>query len=81
LTLEHSRRHGPFDRRYPPARHKQPPESLWRVGEERTDWQGFLSRFFPGSRRHDLEALAAYESYRDAPVAEIELAARRRSRV
>jgi hypothetical protein len=37
--------------------------SLWRLGEERTDWQGFLARFYPGCRRHDFDALAAYESY------------------
>ena len=66
MTIQHSRKHGPFDRRYPAMRHKQrPPRSLWRPGEERTDWEGFLTQFFPGSRRHDLEALAAYESYGD----------------
>ena len=63
MRIEHSRRHGPFDGRYPPIRHKPAPASLWRVGEERLDWQGFLARFFPGSRRHDFDALAAYESY------------------
>ena len=26
----------------------------------------FLSRYFPGRRRHDLEALKAYETYRSA---------------
>jgi hypothetical protein len=30
---------------------------------ERLDWQGFLARFHPGSRRHDFDVLAAYESY------------------
>jgi hypothetical protein len=65
LSTEHSRKHGPFDRRYPPFRHKPAPASLWRLGEEPIDWKGFLARFFPGSRRHDFDALAAYESYRD----------------
>jgi len=65
LRIEHSRKHGPFDRRYPPIRHKPAPASLWRLGEERLDWQGFLARFFPDRRRHDLDALAAYESYRN----------------
>jgi hypothetical protein len=27
-------------------------------------WSEFLSRFFPGRRRHDLEALQAYATYR-----------------
>jgi hypothetical protein len=63
LRLEHSRKHGPFDRRYPPIRHKPAPASLWRLGEEPLDWQGFLARFFPDSKRHDFDALAAYESY------------------
>jgi len=63
LRIEHSRKHGPFDGRYPPIRHKPAPLSLWRLGEERLDWQAFLARFFPDSRRHDFDALAAYESY------------------
>lgn len=33
------------------------------------DWYAFLSRYFPGRRRHDLEALKAYEAYRSAAVA------------
>jgi hypothetical protein len=65
LPIEHSRKHGPFDRRYPPIPHKPAPASLWRLGEERLDWQGFLARFFPDSGRHDFDALAAYESYRN----------------
>jgi hypothetical protein len=63
LSIEDSRKHGPFDSRYPPIRHKPTPASLWRLGEERTDWQGFLARFYQGCRRHDFDALAAYESY------------------
>jgi hypothetical protein len=61
--IEHSRKHGPFDPRYPTIRRKPAPASLWRVGEERLDWQGFLARFYPDSRRHDSDALAAYQSY------------------
>ena len=61
--VEHSRKHGPFDSRYPPVGHAPTPASLRRLGEERRDWQGFLGRFFPDSRRHDFDALAAYESY------------------
>jgi hypothetical protein len=33
---------------------------------ETLDWSAFLARFFPNRRRHDFEALAAYESYRHA---------------
>jgi hypothetical protein len=28
------------------------------------EWQGFATRYFPGRRRHDLDALTAYETYR-----------------
>jgi hypothetical protein len=28
------------------------------------DWQSFSARYFPGSRRHNLKALTAYETYR-----------------
>jgi len=62
LRIEHSRKHGAFDSRYPPTRHTPVPTSLW-LGEKRLDWQEFLARFFPDRRRHDREALAAYESY------------------
>ena len=30
------------------------------------DWQGFLSRYYPGRRRHDFEALTAYGVYRSS---------------
>jgi hypothetical protein len=63
LRIEHSRKHGPFDGRYPPIRHEPAPASLRRPGEERLDWQGFLARFFPASSRHASDPLAAYESY------------------
>jgi hypothetical protein len=65
LSIEQSRKHGPFDLRYPPTRHKPAQASLWRLGEESADWEGFRARFFPGCRLHDLDALAAYESYRN----------------
>jgi hypothetical protein len=32
------------------------------------DWYAFVHRYFPGRRRHDLEALKAYEAYRSAGV-------------
>jgi hypothetical protein len=30
------------------------------------DWEGFLSRYFPERRRHDLEAITAYAAYRSS---------------
>jgi hypothetical protein len=33
------------------------------------DWYAFCSRYFPGRRRHDLEALKAYEAYRSGATA------------
>jgi hypothetical protein len=65
MRIEQSRKHGAFDPRYAPARHEPAPASLWRLGEERLDWRGFRARFFPDSRRHDFDAIAAYESYRN----------------
>jgi hypothetical protein len=38
------------------------------------DWQGFLSRYFPGRQRHDLEALTAYGAYRSSRVVDERLA-------
>jgi hypothetical protein len=31
---------------------------------DRLDWQSFSAAYFPGRRRHDLEALIAYGAYR-----------------
>ncbi len=31
------------------------------------DWQAFSAAYFPGRRRHDLEALTAYGAYRRSP--------------
>jgi hypothetical protein len=31
------------------------------------EWQGFSAWYFPGCRRHDLEALTAYGTYRRRP--------------
>ena len=35
------------------------------------DWQGFLARYYPGRRRHDLEALTAYGAYRSSGGADV----------
>ena len=67
--VESMRKHGPFDFRYPvrpkiatPVWELQPD----RDGPGRLAWSVFLARFFPSRRRHDFEALAAYEAYRNA---------------
>jgi hypothetical protein len=36
--MAESRKHGPFDRRYPVIAHEPRPPSLWVAGEERADW-------------------------------------------
>ena len=66
--IESSRKHGPFDPRYPvlpklaaPVWEPRPDENE----QERLDWSAFLARFFPNHRRHDLETLTAYEAYRN----------------
>lgn len=67
--VEPARRHGPFDARYP-ARQKIA-ASVWelrpdRDGPESLAFSGFLARFFPTRRRHDFEALAAFQAYASA---------------
>lgn len=63
MSIEHSRKHGPFDTRYPPIRRKPAPAIVRHLGDERLDWRGFLAGFYPDSLRHDFDALAAYQSY------------------
>jgi hypothetical protein len=36
----------------------------------RLDWQTFVSRFYPGSARHDFRVLKAYDAYRKSLSAE-----------
>jgi hypothetical protein len=67
--LDVGRKHGPFDFRYPVPRKLA--TSVWelqprRDRPERLQWSVFVARFFPNRRRHDSEALAAYEAYRNA---------------
>jgi hypothetical protein len=67
--IEPARRHGPFDTRYP-VRPKLA-ATTWELqpgedGVQRLDWSAFVARFFPRIRRHDFEALAAYQSYGNA---------------
>ena len=68
--MEASRKHGPFDMRWPSARKESadsamPTAPLLRAAEaaEAFDWEAFSKRYFPGRRRHDMEALTAYATY------------------
>jgi hypothetical protein len=68
-VVEASRRHGPFDARWPSARRDSsgavPTVPPLRAAEaaEALDWEAFSNRYFPGRRRHDMEALTAYATY------------------
>ena len=63
------RRHGAFDMRYP-ARRKTAARAweLQRDRDRRTrlEWSVFVASSFPNRRRHDFQALAAYEAYGNA---------------
>jgi hypothetical protein len=68
-VVEASRRHGPFDTRWSPARKDSAaavPTAPLRAAEaaEALDWEAFSNRYFPGRRRHNLEALTAYATYK-----------------
>ena len=68
--VEGSRKHGPFDTRWPSARKESsdapPTAPPLRAAEaaEALDWEAFSNRYFPGRRRHDMEALTAYATYK-----------------
>ena len=67
--VESARKRGPFDPRYPSPTKLAPPN--WELSSdleaaETVDWFAFMGRFFPTRHRHGLEALAAYEAYRNA---------------
>lgn len=68
--VEASRKHGPFDTRSSSTRKgsaaAMPTAPPLRAAEaaEALDWEAFSNRYFPGRRRHNLEALTAYATYR-----------------
>jgi hypothetical protein len=68
--VEVSRKHGPFDTRWPCARkdnsHAHSTAALLSAAEtaEALDWQAFSARYFPERRRHDSEAASAYADYK-----------------
>lgn len=60
------RRHGAFDMRYPTRR--KTAARAWELQRDRTrlEWSVFVASSFPNRRRHDFQALAAYEAYGNA---------------
>jgi hypothetical protein len=68
-VVEASRKHGPFDTRWPPARKDSAgaastaPPLRAEEAAEALEWEAFSNRYFPGRRRHDMEALTAYATY------------------
>ena len=68
--VEASRKHGPFDPRWPCVR-KDNSRALSTApllsaaeAAEALDWQAFSGRYFPDRRRHDSEARSAYATYK-----------------
>jgi hypothetical protein len=65
--IEAPRRHGHFDPRWLTRRRVT---ADWRAAAEMglkavpdgLEWGAFSTRYFPGRRRHDLEAISAYDS-------------------
>ena len=63
--VEPRRKHGVFDPRYPVL--SVPVAPAWVVDiDQGLDWTEFVTRFFAGRGRHDIESLAAYGAYRSA---------------
>ena len=68
--MEASRKHGPFDTRWPCARKEGsdavPTAPLLGAAEaaEALDWNAFSNRYFRERRRHDSEARSAYAAYK-----------------
>jgi hypothetical protein len=68
-SVEASRRHGAFDSRWPKRRLRvvadRPAPALAGLEEvpDGLDWDAFSTRYFPGRRRHNLEAISAYGAY------------------
>jgi hypothetical protein len=68
-VVEASRKHGSFDTRWPFAR-KDSTGALSTAAPvcaeeaaEALDWEAFSNRYFPGRRRHNMEALTAYATH------------------
>jgi hypothetical protein len=67
--VEASRKHGPFDTRWPSARKDHTgavstaPPLRAEEAAEALDWEAFSNRYFPGRRRHNMDAQTAYATY------------------
>jgi len=64
--VEPMRKHGVFDMRFPVGAKRMTPTWVLQPNEGLLEWEAFIARYFPRSRRHDLDALAAYGAYRTA---------------
>jgi hypothetical protein len=68
--MEASQKHGPFDTRWPSARRDRAsavstaPPLRAEEAAEALDWEAFSNRYFPGRRRHNMEAVTAYVTCR-----------------
>jgi hypothetical protein len=68
--VEASRKHGPFDTRWPCVRKDSSgaaataPFLSTAEAAEALDWNAFSDRYFPERRRHDSEARSAYAAYK-----------------
>jgi hypothetical protein len=67
MSVETSRKHGPFDTRWPSGHRDSsdgaPSTPLPADVPEGLDWNAFSARYFRGRDRHNLEALSAYAAY------------------
>jgi hypothetical protein len=69
-SVDASRRHGWFDARLPTHKLRGGADRLAPGAVDPADvplgldWDAFSTRCFPGGRRHDLEAVSAYYTYR-----------------
>ena len=69
--MEESRKHGPFDTRWPCVGNdtsralSTAPLLSAAEAAETLDWQAFSARYFPERRRHDSEARSAYAAYKE----------------
>jgi hypothetical protein len=69
--IESSRRHGHFDARWH-TNGSRPSGAVIPAAdgaEAGLEWYAFAGRYFRGHRRHDLEAIKAYETYLSAAAA------------
>jgi hypothetical protein len=65
MQVEVEERHAPHSAENAPATSGAPPTGVTGAPvPEGLDWQSFTAAYFPGRRRHDLQALIGYSAYR-----------------